>query len=283
MYTLDKDTPCPVTRASAPTSTQPAEGWSRVVVRLRTGVWDLRSSEVNRATLRPSSAGSPLGGVAVSPVLLQPRALSLAGPPRATSQQRVSVAPIMPLSKIRKCPQLACMLFKPSVLILHFLFICFLPEEGTPVSQPDLVPKIQTHSSMWVSKIGVVFSSESGFPPHSPDFSPPDLRASPVSADGDLRFLSPTGFPNSTCKAKSYQVRELLLSQHPFRLPHFCQQALSLTRVTITPHPISQLLRDVLTHVAADLIFPEGTSDEMSFLFRNKGYFLFSGLHCLLN
>ncbi|MXQ80122.1 hypothetical protein E5288_WYG013625 [Bos mutus] len=112
--------------------------------------------------------------------------------------------------------------------------------EGTPVSQPELVPKIQTHSSMWVSKIGVVFSSESGFPLHCPDFSPPDLlRASP--------------------------------------------QALSLTRVTITPHPISQLLRDVLTHVAADLVFPEGTSDEMSFLFRNKGYFLFSGLHCLLN
>ena len=129
-------------------------------------------------------------------MLLQPRALSLAGPPRATSQQRVSVAPIMPLSKIRKCPQLACMPFKPSVLILHFLFICFLPEEGTPVSQPELVPKIQTHSSMWVSKIGVVFSSESGFPPHSPDFSPPDLlRASPVSADGDLRFLGPHPLP----------------------------------------------------------------------------------------
>ena len=35
--------------------------------------------------------------------------------------------------------------------------------------------------------------------------------------------------------------------------------------------------------MAADLIFPEGMSDEMSFLFRNKGYFLFSGLHCLLN
>ena len=29
------------------------------------------------------------------------------------------------------------------------------------------------------------------------------------------------------------------------------------------------LLRDVLTRMAADLIFPEGTSDEMSFLFRN--------------
>ena len=106
---------------------------------------------------------------------------------------------------------------------------------------------------------------------------------SPVSADGDLGFLSPTPFPNSTCKAKSYQVRELLLSQRPSRLRHFCQQALNLTQVTITPDPISQLLRDVLTHVAADLIFPEGTSDEMSFLFRNKGYFLFSGLHCLLN
>lgn len=93
-------------------------------------------------------------GDAVGPVLLQPRALSLAGPPRATSQQRVSVAPMMPLSKIRKCPQLAWMPFEPSVLILHSLFIRFLPEEGTPVSQPDLVPKIQTHSSMWVSKIG---------------------------------------------------------------------------------------------------------------------------------
>lgn len=170
-------------------------------------------------------------GDAVSPVLLQPRTLSLAGPPRAISQQRVSVAPMMSLSKIRKCPQLAYMPFKPSVLILHFLFICFLLEEGTPVYQPDIVPRIQTHSSRWVSKTGVVFSSESGFPPHSPDFSPSDLlRALPVSTDGDLRFLSPPSpFPNSTCKSQNYQVRELLLSQHPSRLPRFCQQALNLT------------------------------------------------------
>lgn len=188
-----------------------------------------RSNEVTRATLRPRSAAVPWGD-AVSPVLLQPRTLSLAGPPRAISQQRVSVAPMMSLSKIRKCPQLAYVPFKPSVPILHFLFICFLLEEGTPVYQPDIVPSIQTHHSMQVSKTGVVFSSEFGFPPHPPDFSRSDvLRASPVSADGDLRFLSPpTPFPNSTCKAQSYQVRELLLLQHPSRLPRFCQQALNL-------------------------------------------------------
>ena len=76
---------------------------------------------------------------------------------------------MMPLSKVRKCPQLAWMPFEPSVLMLRSLFIRFLPEEGTPVPQPDLVPEIQTHSSMWVSKIGVVFS-ESRFPPHSLTF-----------------------------------------------------------------------------------------------------------------
>lgn len=153
-----------------------------------------RSSEVNRATLRPSSAGSPLGGDAVSPVLLQPRALSLARPPRATSQQRVSVAPMMPLSKVRKCPHLAWMPFEPSVLILHSVHS--LPPRGghsctsaRPCAR-DSDPQFHVGVQDWGCLLRISFSSS------LPDFSPPDLlRMSPVSADGDLGFLSPHPLP----------------------------------------------------------------------------------------
>lgn len=184
-----------MTLASAPTFLQPAERWSRVVVRLRTGVWDLQEQWGQQShTQTQQCRQSPRGWCC------QPSASPAKGSVSGTATQsyftaaRVCCSHDATLQGQEVSPPSLDAIWTfcaHSALSVHSL-----PPRGghsctsaRPCAR-DSDPQFHVGVQDWGCLLRISFSSS------LPDFSPPDLlRMSPVSADGDLGFLSPHPLP----------------------------------------------------------------------------------------